>query len=406
MLFEDVSRRDPANARVWFMLSALHGQQGDFDAAIRCGRRAVEIDPQLADAHYNLAQAYMHLHRYAEAADAYRRVVGIVPAHVVGWQNLGCALRAQGRLDEALHCLKRAIDIDPRATAVCQEIGSLLSEADRHAEALEYLQRAAVLRPDQAAAHSSLGNCLRVLGRFDDARHAFERALALDPRLDGARYYLAALGAAPVPGSTPADFVKGVYRHIAQHYDQTHTGLRLGYRVPDHLFDLVRRARGAAPAPEIVDIGCGTGLCGSVFRPMAARLVGIDLVEEMLVEARKKNVYDELLCGELTQILAGHAAAFDVAVAAGVFIHIGDLRPVFESCRAALRPGGVFAFSTHEHDGDGFRLQPTGHYAHAPGHVTRIAAAAGFMPIAAERVQIYQNARETVHGHVQAFRVS
>jgi predicted TPR repeat methyltransferase len=58
---------------------------------------------------------------------------------------------------------------------------------------------------------------------------------------------------------------------------------------------------------DVLDAGCGTGLCGAIVAPYARRLVGVDLSEGMLVHATSKNVYDSLIKAELTEYLRGTA---------------------------------------------------------------------------------------------------
>ena len=61
-------------------------------------------------------------------------------------------------------------------------------------------------------------------------------------------------------------------------------------------------------ALDVLDAGCGTGLCGPLVAPYARRLVGVDLSRGMLEQAREKNVYDELVKGELTAYLRDRTA--------------------------------------------------------------------------------------------------
>ena len=69
----------------------------------------------------------------------------------------------------------------------------------------------------------------------------------------------------------------------------------LAYRAPDivaaTLADTGLAANGRL---EILDIGCGTGLCGPLLRPYASRLIGVDLSAGMLAHAEEKNVYTDL----------------------------------------------------------------------------------------------------------------
>ena len=46
---------------------------------------------------------------------------------------------------------------------------------------------------------------------------------------------------------------------------------------------------------DVLDAGCGTGLCGPLLAPYARRLIGVDLSEGMLALAKEKHVYDALI---------------------------------------------------------------------------------------------------------------
>src|SRR5207245_6254227 len=94
--------------------------------------------------------------------------------------------------------------------------------------------------------------------------------------------------------------------------------------------------------------GCGTGLCGDGFRPLARRLVGVDLSPGMLERARARGCYDELVCEELTAYVRRCEERFDLITAADVFCYFGDLTAVFAATAALLRPGGRFIFSVEE----------------------------------------------------------
>jgi SAM-dependent methyltransferase len=52
----------------------------------------------------------------------------------------------------------------------------------------------------------------------------------------------------------------------------------------------------------VLELGCGTGLCAALFRPAAARLVGVDVSARMLERARARGLYDELLLGDAVQV--------------------------------------------------------------------------------------------------------
>ena len=81
--------------------------------------------------------------------------------------------------------------------------------------------------------------------------------------------------------------------------------------------------------------------------------------------------------GEIAAHVGGQSQGYDIAVAAYVFVYIGDLADIFARARQALRPAGLFAFSV-EACGDGdYVLRPSRRYAHSATYIERLAADQG-----------------------------
>ena len=128
----------------------------------------------------------------------------------------------------------------------------------------------------------------------------------------------------------------------------------------------------------MLDAGCGTGLCGPLIEPYARRLVGVDLSARMLDQARARNVYDEVVKGELTAFLRDFHAAYDVIVSADTLCYFGPLDEVAAAAAEVLRPGGSLVFTVEEMiDGGsdaGYALSLHGRDEHARRYVERVLA--------------------------------
>jgi predicted TPR repeat methyltransferase len=134
---------------------------------------------------------------------------------------------------------------------------------------------------------------------------------------------------------------------------------------------------------DVLDAGCGTGLCGPLVAPYARHLTGVDLSEGMLVHAKEKNVYHALVKDELTDYLRDNSEAFDLIVAADTLVYFGDLESVLAAAARALRPKGLLVFTLEHVGGEAdvdYRLELNGRYSHAGAYVDRVLAFAGLQP--------------------------
>ncbi|GGD94595.1 methyltransferase [Aureimonas endophytica] len=271
------------------------------------------------------------------------------------------------------------------------------AEGGDFAAAADLMRQALELAPDWAAGWTTLALHREKAGDREGAIAALRQAVELDPADGlGAGAKLAALGEAPPPSALPPAFVRGLFDQYAERFEQQLRD-RLAYRAPELLGEAIRAA-GPGAFAAVLDLGCGTGLMGTVLRPLATRLVGLDLSPAMLAKARAKGVYDALHESDILAF-AAEEDGFDLVVAADVLNYLGDLAPVFARARRWLRPGGLLAFTLEAHAGaEPFVLRETLRYAHAAEAVSRQLAAAGFAASAPRHVHLREDRGEPVEG--------
>jgi predicted TPR repeat methyltransferase len=263
--------------------------------------------------------------------------------------------------------------------------GDFSGAADILAQTLE-------LAPGFATAWFALGAIRDRLGERGAAIAAFESARRLDPDdYHGARLQLARLGAGdPVPAMTRT-YVRRLFDQYAERYDGALLE-HLRYRAPDLLRDAVEQIVHQAQRPmrfaAMLDLGCGTGLAGAAFRPLVDRLVGIDLSPAMIARAEAKKIYDRLEAADIAHALdeeVAHGTAYQLVLAADVFVYLNDLAPIAVRVARVLAPDGVFAFTVETHGGDGVKLLPTLRYAHGETYVRGVLRDAALTVMRLER---------------------
>ena len=120
------------------------------------------------------------------------------------------------------------------------------------------------------------------------------------------------------------------------------------YKTPEFIFNEVRRIK-PLKYNSVLDLGCGTGLSGILFRDFTEYLSGVDLSIEMMALALDKKIYNELSEEDILQFLSKSVTnRWDVIIAASVFIYFGDLCKLFEQIYRVLNINGVVSFDLND----------------------------------------------------------
>lgn len=368
----------PDEAPLHHNLGRLLHLEGRLEEAERHYRRALELDGSIGGVHFNLGRLLQEAGRHEDAEPALRVAAAEDPDAPAAHSFLGDALFAQRRVEEALGEYQRVTELDPHDAAAHFDLGKSY-ETLRRADEAAACYRAALERDARSdAAREALARALESSGRHDEAIASLHEWLAAYPENELAQHLLASLGGADAPARASDGYVRETFDRFASDFDRTLA--RLQYQAPQLVMAMIAVGIGDPPQSlDILDAGCGTGLCGPLLKPYAKRLVGMDLSGGMLERARRRDVYDELEEAELTEYLASHPQAFDLIASADTFCYLGALQTPLEAARRALRPGGFLALTLEWlSDSDGHALQSHGRYAHSEPYVRHALAVAGF----------------------------
>ena len=345
-------------------------QKSRLDDAIAAYREAIAHRPAFAEAHSNLGAALTAAGRPDEAVAACRHAIALQPGQPEAHNNLGNALHGQGQFAEAIAEYRTALALRPGFAPACNNLGIALHANRQPDEAIAAYRRAIQLKPDYAEAHGNLAHALKDQGRLDEAIAAYRSALRWKPNSPDWQHVLAALTGDHSATTTPASYVRKLFDPYALEFDAHLVG-QLHYRVPEQLLEAVL-AIAHGRQFDILDLGCGTGLCGIPFRSLAKSLTGVDLSPAMIAQAAARGIYDRLLTADLDEALRGAEEKCDLLLAGDLFIYTGDLGQVFPAAARVLRPGGLFAFSLERHDGEGFVLHSKVRFAHSLPYIREL----------------------------------
>ncbi|MEO5845122.1 MAG: methyltransferase domain-containing protein [Caldimonas sp.] len=335
---------------------------------------------------------------FAEAERHYQASLALVPGRASTLINLAAVQLRLARPGDALQSADSALAGERDSVDALLHRATALAQLGRADEALAAFQRLLAIDCRHAAAWSGSGTMLREMQRLDEAAHAFGEALRHGADREVHDFYLASVGVGTAPATPPREYVAGLFDSYADEFDRHLVG-ELGYQAHRRLIDLLCARGSDARWDSALDLGCGTGLCGPLVKPMVGRLTGVDLSARMIDKARSLGVYDRLEHADIVEFLARSDERWDLVLAADVFIYVGDLEPVFDLLERSMTRG-MFCFSVEALDGDGvdLRLLPSLRYAHSQRYLGRLAAQHGFAVEAMELAPVREDQGEAVEG--------
>ncbi len=198
--FEEAIRKDATFAPAYVGLADTYARLGLIlvgappyeirPKVISAARKALELDPELAEAHVLLADVYQKRWQWSDAEAEYKLALELKPNDAAAHVGFANWLLCQGRMEEALAWSRRARELDPLG-ATGTSIGWILFHARRYDEAIRELRSVLAVHPDDATAHWFLGFALIADGLADEAIPELEKTASIMHRSPGSLELLA-----------------------------------------------------------------------------------------------------------------------------------------------------------------------------------------------------------------------
>ncbi|HWR00430.1 MAG TPA: tetratricopeptide repeat protein [Chlorobaculum sp.] len=172
---------NPENEEFHFNRGLAFHELKEFSAAVSCFEKATGLKQDYCEAYCHRGNALQELYRFEEAVDGYDQAVAIRPDYLEAYYRRGNALQELGRFDEAAASYDQAIAIKPDFAEAFSNRGNALQKLERYEAATESFEKAIAINPGIAQLHYNRANALKKLRRFDAALASYDRAIAIKP---------------------------------------------------------------------------------------------------------------------------------------------------------------------------------------------------------------------------------
>jgi Predicted methyltransferase (contains TPR repeat) len=292
------------------------------------------------------------------------------------------------------------------------------------------------------------GASMRELCR-ENAENALRNAVTLDATNVKAETHLgnvlglmtaAEAGKDVVHKRKSKEFVAELFDSFAETFDEKLVK-GLGYKVPQLIGEAAKEL-GRDRYGAVLDAGCGTGLAGRFLRPLVGDvMVGVDASSKMLSVASKCTIksgcgvnegdfetvamddghddnallYDKLLVMDLEEMTLDNTypdkengkSGFDLIVAADVLVYFGSVSKLLKTFAQISSKDARLLFTTEQTSEEeaplGWRLLPSGRFAHTKRHVVEAAQEAGYTLVLYREIVPRMERGQPVQGHLFGF---
>jgi len=185
--FEKAIELDPNDAEAHRNLGTAYGEQGKWEESAAAYEQAIEINPTFGEAYGDVVGAYFYLERIPEAIEAGEKAIELASDYATAYNNLGIVYGSQGQVDAAIALFEKSIQIDPNYANAHYNLGFAYENLEQLDAAIAAYQEAIKADPNYLDAYENLGTVYARQGRLEEAIVQFETFLELAPSDDPGR---------------------------------------------------------------------------------------------------------------------------------------------------------------------------------------------------------------------------
>jgi tetratricopeptide (TPR) repeat protein len=198
-------------ARVYKILGNARQAQGKLEEAKNCYGKAIELDPDFAEAYTNLGTLYAQEQQWQSAIAFYQKAIALQPNLASTYRNLARVRSQMGQLAEADECWFKAYSLEPDKATPEEHInlGDNFLKQNQVKQAIRCYCHAIELNPNSNEAFYHLGNALKVQKRLQEEAANYRKIIEKPGNILGDLFKTVVVGLnprneLPAPSQTPA----------------------------------------------------------------------------------------------------------------------------------------------------------------------------------------------------------
>lgn len=408
--FKQANQFRPNTVNILYNLSVAHLNCEEFGAALHFLEKTVELDPKNYNARHLYAVLLYKTGNPQKAELQFIEALKLNQNDPESWFNFAVFCLEFNDLVQAEKYFKNVLNCQPNHLEALNNLIAIYQHQNKNLQAFNTLQKLVKYYPDNKTALMQAIICAYSLGnQKNQAIKLCQQGLDYfknDPSLE---FLMDKLQGNKNIQTIPAEYVESLFTSYSNYYDKQMLDT-LDYQVHNFISEGLEKYFKETPNNQwnILDLGCGTGICGEAIKPFAKSLTGIDISEGMLKQAEQKKIYTQLITNTIENYLSKTEQLFDLIVAADVFVYLGDLSEIFTQIYSRLNTNGRFIFSIEcEYESDSkseeenYKLNAQMRFQYNPDYIANLINKTNFeLVFTEEQICLRKNNNNQVIGNV------
>lgn len=177
---------------IWGQLGFFFFEHDDYDRAILCGEKIIQIAPDDAPSLANLGLLYSMKKDFKKALRYAKKAATIDPEDFVTWLNIGIVLSNKKDYKEAIKYFEKALTLKPDMANTWNALGCTYNEMKQFNEAIESFKKAIKLNTTNVVIWNNLGAAYSANGEIEKAIHCYKKSVEVEPTNHEGLFYLGA----------------------------------------------------------------------------------------------------------------------------------------------------------------------------------------------------------------------
>ncbi len=159
---------------------------GEYNKAIECLNKAIELNPALDMAFCNLGATYNLLGNYDKAAEYLNKAAELNSQNDFTWNNLGLLYKQQGKYNQAVEYYNKALELNPKNSVAWYNLALTYHSLGNYYQAVDCYEETVKLNPNDSVIWNNFGFAYRKLNQYDKAIECYKKSVELNPKYDNA----------------------------------------------------------------------------------------------------------------------------------------------------------------------------------------------------------------------------